>query len=70
MEPAPEDTLMMRGVPIDFLRSGANASTTKYGPAAFVRKHIARSSAGLPVELRPSPPTAALLTIASSLLRS
>lgn len=70
MEPAPEETLTIRGVPMDFLRSGAKASTTKKGPVALVRKHIARSSAALPVELLPSPPTPALLTIASSLTMS
>ena len=63
MEPPPEVTFTMRGVCLDFLRSGAKASTIRKGPVALVWKHCAIASA-VEVEIVP---TAALLTSASSL---
>lgn len=63
IEPAPEETLIMRGVMIDFRRRGAKASTTRKGPVEFVRKVSDICSEREP----PERATAALLTRASSL---
>ena len=39
MEPPPELMLIIRGVEVESLKSGANASVTKNGPVEFVWKH-------------------------------
>lgn len=63
IEPAPEETLTMRGMVIDFRSRGAKASTTRKGPVAFVRKVSDICSEREP----PEKATAALLTRASNL---
>jgi len=63
-DPAPEDTLMIRGVLVDFLSSGANASTIMKGPVELVWKHCPHCSS---TEDPESEPIAALLTRISSL---
>lgn len=64
MDPAPELTFTMRGVVKEFLSRGANASTTRRGPVALVRKQISICSAREPEGMA----TAALLTMASRLI--
>ena len=66
MEPAPDETLMIRGVlpySFDFNKRGAKASTVRRTPVALVANEIAMPSDRLP----PGQPMAALLTRASSL---
>ena len=65
MEPAPEVTLITRGVPVDFWRRGAKVSSIKRGPVALVWKACDIFSASVPEGM----PMAALLTSASSLMR-
>ena len=40
IEPAPEVTLITRGVVLELRRSGANDSSIRAGPVALVRKHV------------------------------
>ena len=65
MEPAPEVTLITRGMPFDFWRSGAKDSSIKRGPVVLVWKACDIFSASEPVGM----PMAALLTSASSLIK-
>ena len=65
IDPPPDETLMILGVPFDFLRTEINASTTRKGPVALVWKHCANCSAGEP----DGQPMAALLTSESSLTK-
>jgi hypothetical protein len=66
IEPAPLVTFMMRGVPLDFARSGAKAATVMAGPTVFVTNVVVSCSAR-DVESIASPVIAALLTRASML---